>query len=198
MAKKIIGLVIIVALIIGAIGTYLFTQKQPEKPENHSYSMVKHIEKVNEQVFLNVGIQDVESQTNNLKIPWTKIGIPLTTKKSLIVLNYNAKLGIKKSVQIKTIGDKSYQISIPKYEVIGIDLDEKEPYQIYDKSGALLSYSTKDVDTGEVVAQVLSNKRQQKYLKQYKEQMDESAQKYYKDLFDAVDSDVKLEFVFAK
>ena len=168
------------------------------KEYSKSYSIVKYIEQVNETVFLNVGIQTIETQENNTTIPWTKIGIPLTEKKAIVILNYQAKLGIKKPVKIDKINDNKYKIFIPKYEVIGVELDSKAPYQLYDSSGALLSNSTEDVDTGKLVANRLGNKKQEAYLSKYNEQMNESAKSYYKTLFQGIDKDAKLEFQFDK
>ena len=168
------------------------------KEYSKSYSIVNYIEQVNETVFLNVGIQTIETQENNTTIPWTKIGIPLTEKKAIVILNYQAKLGIKKPVKIDKINDNKYKIFIPKYEVIGVELDSKAPYQLYDSSGALLSNSTEDVDTGKLVANRLGNKKQEAYLSKYNEQMNESAKSYYKTLFQGIDKDAKLEFQFDK
>lgn len=166
------------------------------KEYSKSYSIVKYIEQVNSTVFLNVGIQTIETQENNTTIPWTKIGIPFTEKKAIIILNYQAKLGIKKPVKIDKVNDNKYKISIPKYEVIGIELDSKAPYQLYDSSGALLSNSTEDVDTGKLIVNRLSNKKQEAYLSKYNEQMDESAKLYYKTLFQGINKEAKLEFNF--
>ena len=166
------------------------------KEYSKSYSIVKYIEQVNETVFLNVGIQTIETQENNTTIPWTKIGIPFTEKKAIIILNYQAKLGIKKPVKIDKVNDNKYKISIPKYEVIGVELDSKAPYQLYDSSGALLSNSTEDVDTGKLIVNRLSNKKQEAYLSKYNEQMDESAKSYYKTLFQSINKEAKLEFNF--
>ena len=166
------------------------------KEYSKSYSIVKYIEQVNETVFLNVGIQTIETQENNTTIPWTKIGIPFTEKKAIIILNYQAKLGIKKPVKIDKVNDNKYKISIPKYEVTGVELDSKAPYQLYDSSGALLSNSTEDVDTGKLIVNRLSNKKQEAYLSKYNEQMDESAKLYYKTLFQGINKEAKLEFNF--
>lgn len=166
------------------------------KEYSKSYSIVKYIEQVNNTVFLNVGIQTIETQENNTTIPWTKIGIPFTEKKAIIILNYQAKLGIKKPVKIDKVNDNKYKISIPKYEVIGVELDSKAPYQLYDSSGALFSNSTEDVETGKLVANRLSNKKQEAYLSKYNEQMDESAKSYYKTLFQGINKEAKLEFNF--
>ena len=166
------------------------------KEYSKSYSIVNYIEQVNETVFLNVGIQTIETQENNTTIPWTKIGIPFTEKKAIIILNYQAKLGIKKPVKIDKVNDNKYKISIPKYEVIGIELDNKAPYQLYDSSGALLSNSTEDIDTGKLVINRLSTKKQEMYLAKYKGQMNDSAKTYYKTLFQGINKEAKLEFNF--
>lgn len=166
------------------------------KEYSKSYSIVKYIEQVNNTVFLNVGIQTIETQENNTTIPWTKIGIPFTEKKAIIILNYQAKLGIKKPVKIGKVNDNKYKISIPKYEVIGVELDSKAPYQVYDSSGALFSNSTEDIETGKLVTNQLSNKKQEAYLSKYTEQMDESAKSYYKTLFQGINKEAKLEFNF--
>ena len=168
------------------------------KEYSKSYSIIKYIEQVNETVFLNVGIQTIETQENNTTIPWTKIGIPFTEKKAIIILNYQAKLGIKKPVKIDKVNDNKYKISIPKYEVTGVELDSKAPYQLYDSSGALLSNSTEDVDTGKLIVNRLGNKKQEAYLSKYNEQINESAKSYYKTLFQGIDKDAKLEFQFDK
>ena len=166
------------------------------KEYSKSYSIVKYIEQVNETVFLNVGIQTIETQENNTTIPWTKIGIPFTEKKAIIILNYQAKLGIKKPVKIDKVNDNKYKISIPKYEVIGVELDSKAPYQLYDSSGALLSNSTENIDTGKLVINRLSTKKQEMYLAKYKGQMNDSAKTYYKTLFQGINKEAKLEFNF--
>lgn len=82
--------------------------------------------------------------------------------------------------------------------MIGIALDKTAPYQLYDASGELLSYSTSDIDTGELVTKKLSNAKQKEYLKQYKEQMNNAAKAYYQALFSAIDKNSSLTFVFSE
>lgn len=192
-----ISLWLILLLVIALVSIYIYGNINARSSEtNSSYSMVQSIEKVNEQVFLNVGIETVISSSEHTEIPLTKIKIPLTEKKALIVVNYKAKLGIKKPVNIEIKKEKDYKIIVPKYEVIGISLDKDNPYTVYDNSGEILSYSTKDIDTGELLTDELSDETQNKYLKEYKTQMDESAKEYYETLLKATDSENKVEVVF--
>lgn len=139
-----------------------------------TYSIIRKLEKVQQVVFLSAGIQTVKTKKDDVKIPWTKLGIPLTDKKAIIILNYNVKFGIKKPVKIVQIGEHRYKITIPKYEVIGSEVDQKS-YRVYDSTKGLLSFSTKDIDTGEIVVNELSNKDKEKFLEDYKGQLDESA-----------------------
>ncbi|MGM0219406.1 DUF4230 domain-containing protein [Enterococcus sp. AZ126] len=192
-----VSLWILILLVVISIGFYIYGNINAiSSGTKSSYSMVQSIEKVNEQVFLNVGIATVISSSEHTEFPLTKIKIPLTEKKALIVVNYKAKLGIKKSVKIEMKKEQEYKIIVPKYEVIGISLDKDNPYKVYDNSGDILSYSTKDIDTGELVTDELSDEMQNKYLKEYKTQMDESAKEYYETLFKAVDTENKVEVVF--
>ena len=168
------------------------------KNNSQSSSMVQYIEEANEVVFLNVGIEKVVTATNLTTIPWTDIGIPFSEKKSIIILNYAAKLGIRTHVKVEQISEKKYKIIVPKYEVLGVELDKKNPYQLYDSSGELLSYSTQDIDTGALVAQTLSNEEQVKYLEKYVDKINDSAMSYYKALFQSISKDIELEFEFSE
>lgn len=201
--KKIFGtkiylwFVILFAIIITIAYVYGYSTDKSNRT-TASYSTVKYIRETNQEVFLIVGIQDVETQTTDTKIPWTKIGIPLTEKKAIIILNYEAKFGIKEAAKIKSTGPKSYDIQLPKYSVIGITLDSRNPYTLYDSRGELLSYSTEDIDTGKLATSQLTDKKQEKYLKQYKTLINQSAENYYKNIFKAIDPKIKLKFIFNK
>ena len=183
------GLILLFAYINGYM-------QNDSKNNSQSSSMVQYIEEANEVVFLNVGIEKVVTATNQTTIPWTDIGIPFSEKKSIIILNYAAKLGIRTHVKVEQISEKKYKIIVPKYEVLGVELDKTNPYQLYDSSGELLSYSTQDIDTGALVAQTLSNEEQVKYLEKYVDKINDSAMSYYKALFQSISKDIELEFEF--
>lgn len=82
-------------------------------------------------------------------------------------MNYNAKLGIKQNVSIKLISENELEITIPKFKIIGVDLDKDEPYCLYDTHSGLLSAPTPNIDTGELVALGLSSDSQLIYLYKY-------------------------------
>ncbi len=188
------AIAIAILVFIGAYFLGVSNSNSKGNQTTESYSMVKYIEKVNQVVFLNVGIQKVDTISNvQKKFGWE---IPYSEKKAIIILNYSAKLGIKQPVSIQENGENSFTIHIPKFEVIGVELDSKEPYTLYSKDNGILSYSTKDVDTAEAATKGLSNKQQKKYLNHYKESLQESAENYYNNLFQSVYPDCTLEFVY--
>lgn len=205
--KKVLGAKIYVWIVIVILTTLFvvaktfnfigyFQGKNASDERSQIYTQITSLEKVNETVFLNVGIQKVETIEKDKKIPGTNISIPLSVKKAILILNYTAKFGIKEGVKVKKISDHEYELTIPKYEVIGVKVPDnpKERYKLYDTSGQLLSGATKNIDTGEHVAKSHSNKEQEVYLKQYKEQITESAEKYYTSIVTSIDPEAKLRF----
>lgn len=68
----------------------------------------------------------------------------------------------------------------------------KSTYLLYDTSGGILSYSTKDIDTGEAVAEGFSNKEQQGFIKDNKKLLKESAEKYYSTMIKSLDHEAKV------
>ncbi|MDW8751023.1 DUF4230 domain-containing protein [Streptococcus suis] len=157
-------------------------------------SSIMYLEKAEEVVFLNTGIQKVMSKSNFTNFFGNNI--PLSKKTALIVLRYKAKFGIKEPVDIEAVGENSYVVTVPKLEVIGVEPDEKSPYELYDKSGELLSYSTKDVDIGTMVVEGLSSKKQHEYLEYYEEDIKESAESYYNSIIKAINSEATVTVEF--
>ena len=205
--KKLLGAKIYVWIVV-AILTTLFVVaktsnligyiqgKNASNERSQIYTQITSLEKVNETVFLNVGIQKVEMIEKDKKIPGTNISSPLSVKKAILILNYTAKFGIKEGVKVKKISDHEYELTIPKYEVIGVKVpdDPKERYKKYDTSGQLLSGATEDIDTGEYVSKNLSNKEHEAYIKQYKNIITESAEAYYNNIVTSIDPEAKVSF----
>ncbi|WP_231853343.1 DUF4230 domain-containing protein [Streptococcus sp. DD10] len=162
-----------------------------------TYSVVTKLEQVNELVFLNAGIRDVKTIKNDFKLPGTNFTVPMTSKKAIIILNYIAKFGIKQAPRVIELREHEYQVEIPKYQVIGFDLVKKDPYVLYDQRGELFSHSTQNVDTGKEALEALSAKDKEKYLKEYKDMITESAENYFTTFIKSLDSEAKIRFINA-
>ncbi|CYU57682.1 hypothetical protein HO944_02760 [Streptococcus suis] len=94
------------------------------------------------------------------------------------------------------ISEKYYRVTVPTFTIIGVELDQENPYTLYDKRGNFLSGLTEEVDTGERVTSNLSTETQLEYLKEYQDLIKESAVTYYTTLFKAIDSGIELEIQF--
>lgn len=147
----------VLALIVAGFYGYFKASTRSSEQNVSTYSTVKKLEKVGEVVLLNVEIQKVKTISEDTKIFGQKV--LASEKKAIIILNYTAKFGIKEDVKIERVGgdDHAYRVTIPKYQTIGTELNKKNPYQLYHESKEFLSAMTKDVDTGEAVAESLSD-----------------------------------------
>ena len=185
--------VVLIAII--AIGVLFFLPKE-HKSEVKSSINIESIEKVNEVVFLNAGINEIISETKTTQV--FGFDVPFSKKAALVILNYNAKFGIKSSVKVEQISEKEYKVIVPKLEVIGVELSKDDPYDLYDSHGELLSGTTEDIDTGKLVANQLSSDKQAEYLDKFKSEIKESAINYYKIIFSSMDSEVKVTIEFTE
>ena len=185
--------VVLIAII--AIGVLFFLPKE-HKSEVKSSINIESIEKVNEVVFLNAGINEIISETKTTQV--LGFDVPFSKKAALVILNYKAKFGIKSSVKVEQISEKEYKVIVPKLEVIGVELSKDNPYDLYDSHGELLSGTTEDVDTGKLVTNQLSNDKQTEYLDRFNSDIKESAINYYKTIFASMDSAVKITVEFSE
>lgn len=185
--------VVLIAII--AIGVLFFLPKE-HKSEVKSSINIESIEKVNEVVFLNAGINEIISETKTTQV--FGFDVPFSKKAALVILNYKAKFGIKSSVKVEQISGKEYKVIVPKLEVIGVELSKDNPYDLYDSHGELLSGTTEDIDTGKLVANQLSSDKQAEYLDKFKSEIKESAINYYKTIFSSMDSEVKVTIEFTE
>ncbi|MGV3323460.1 phosphoribosylglycinamide synthetase [Streptococcus hyovaginalis] len=185
----------LLVVLLFAAASYLKGYIQNSNKVEKSYSMITSLEKAEEVVFLNASIQSVETESDDTEL-FDAIKLPFSKKKAIIILNYKAKFGIKQPVKIKKKGEKTYHITVPKFDFIGNELANENAYEVYDKSGELLSIVTDDIDTGKMLTKSLSSKKQKHYLKNYNSMIKESAKGYYGKLFKAIDPNITLEYTF--
>ena len=185
----------VILIAIMAIGVLFFLPKE-QKSEVKTSINIESIEKVNEVVFLNAGINEIISETKTTQV--FGFDVPFSKKAALVILNYKAKFGIKSSVKVEQISEKEYKVIVPKLEVIGVELSKDNPYDLYDSHGELLSGTTEDIDTGKLVANQLSSDKQAEYLDKFKSEIKESAINYYNTLFSSMDSEAKVTVEFSE
>ena len=185
--------VVLIAIIF--VGLTFFLPKE-QKSEVKSSINIESIEKVNEVVFLNAGVNEIITETKTTQV--FGFDVPFSKKTALVILNYKAKFGIKSGVKVEKVGENEYKVTVPKFEVIGVELSQDNPYSLYDNHGELLSGTTEDVDTGKLVTNQLSNDKQAEYLDKFNSDIKESAINYYKTLFSSMDSEAKVTVEFSE
>ena len=185
----------VILIAIMAIGVLFFLPKE-QKSEVKTSINIESIEKVNEVVFLNAGVNEIITETKTTQV--FGFDVPFSRKTALVILNYTAKFGIKSSVKVEQIGEKEYKVIVPKFEVIGVELSKDNPYNLYDNHGELLSGTTEDVDTGKLVTNQLSSDKQAEYLDKFKSEIKEYAINYYNTLFSSMDSEAKVTVEFSE
>ena len=184
---------VLIAIIF--VGLTFFLPKE-QKSEVKSSINIESIEKVNEVVFLNAGVNEIITETKTTQV--FGFDVPFSKKTALVILNYKAKFGIKSGVKVEKVGENEYKVTVPKFEVIGVELSQDNPYSLYDNHGELLSGTTEDVDTGKLVTNQLSNDKQAEYLDKFNNEIKESAINYYKTLFSSMDSEAKVTVEFSE
>ncbi|WP_153058362.1 DUF4230 domain-containing protein, partial [Streptococcus suis] len=112
--------------------------------------------------------------------------MPFSEKSALLIIKYKAKFGIKSPVSIEHLSENRYKISLPAVKVIGLELDEEEPYTLYDKSGEILSFATEEIDTAQLITDEFQSAEQETFLADYQDDVKESAKTYYQNLFKAI------------
>ncbi len=164
----------VILIAIMAIGVLFFLPKE-QKSEIKTSINIESIEKVNEVVFLNAGVNEIITETKTTQV--FGFDVPFSRKTALVILNYTAKFGIKSSVKVEQIGEKEYKVIVPKFEVIGVELSKDNP---------------------KLVTNQLSSDKQAEYLDKFKSEIKESAINYYKTLFSSMDSEAKVTVEFSE
>ena len=117
-----------------------------------------------------------------------------TGKSVLIEYRYKSKLGFSgEDVNIKPKRNNSYEIIIPEFEVIGYD--DVEMNTVNSKNG-LLSFGTEDINTGQVITQIMDSNRVGEIIDDNRQMLELLAEDYFWDLILEIDDEVDLDFTF--
>ena len=120
--------------------------------------------------------------------------IPGTERAQFIQYSFDAKLGFDgKDVVIKPAGDNTYDITIPEFKFIGYDHPEYRT--VVDQNGAL-SFGTPQIDTANMINEILSDKARSEYVEKNRDILEDQAESFYTSIVRSVSPDAKLNFIF--
>ncbi|HFI0090735.1 TPA: DUF4230 domain-containing protein, partial [Streptococcus suis] len=164
-------------LLCGVWGYGYISGEKSNQQEVSVHTAIQSVEQVNELVFLNTAVQKIVTAKNYTVLFGQEL--PFSEKSALLIIKYKAKFGIKSPVSIEHLSENRYKISLPAFEVIGLELDAEEPYTLYDKSGEILSFATEEIDTAQLITDEFQSAEQETFLADYQEDIKESAKNYY-------------------
>ncbi|WP_029186241.1 DUF4230 domain-containing protein [Streptococcus suis] len=181
-------------LLCGVWGYGYISGEKSNQQEVSVHTAIESVEQVNELVFLNTAVQKIVTAKNYTVLFGQEM--PFSEKSALLIIKYKAKFGIKSPVSIEHLSENRYKITLPAFEVVGLELDAEEPYTLYDKSGEILSFATEEIDTAQLITDEFQSAEQETFLEDYQKDIKESAKNYYQNLFNAISPEIQLEFVF--
>lgn len=115
-------------------------------------------------------------------------------KSELIEYRYKSKLGISgDDVIIRSKLNNRYEIVIPEFEFIGYD--DVVMGTVHEERG-WLSFGTEDIDTGEVVTQIMDSNKVGEIIDDNRQSLERQTEDFFWDLILEIDDEVDLDFTY--
>lgn len=189
----------IVGLVVGALVVALLCGVIPGVPAPFSTSskstdtqVIRAMEQTKEVSLLRLGITGVKSREN--KSHFFNMEIPGTERAQFIQYSFDAKLGFDgKDVVIKPAGGNTFDVTIPEFKFIGYDHPEYRT--IVEQNGAL-SFGTEQIDTANMINEILSDKAKNEYVEKNRDILEDQAKSFYTSIVSSVSPETKLNFTF--
>lgn len=187
-------LILIIGVLAGGVLTSALSQQETlgSAKDERNTQIINSIERKEQIVLLSLGVQGIaEEQTVT-----TIFGKPLPGSARVLFLQYSyrAKLGIEGSqVTITQLTEDRFQISIPEFIFIGHD---DVQFQTAVEKNGVLSWATPQIDTAEVISEILSAEAQAQHVVDNRETLEDQARTFYTGIIQAIDPAVQLTFEF--
>lgn len=196
---SVLATIVVIALILALTFAFagrsiaqMLTSPVSVEVETSRTEVIKSIERHEEIVLLSAATQGLHTVEKDAQI-W-KWDLPRSKRTNILQYSFTSKLGIDgRDVDIREIGDDHYRIIIPEFEVIGY----VEPqFQTVLRDGQALSFVTEDVDTAEIITEILNDVKWKEHVDANRDLMQQQARAFYSNIVYAVDDDVQLQFEF--
>lgn len=154
--------------------------------------VIRAMEQTKEVSLLRLGITGIKSKEN--KSHFFNMELPGTERAQFIQYSFDAKLGFDgKNVVIKAAGNNTFDVAIPEFKFIGYDHPE---YQTVVEQNGALSFGAPQIDTAEMINEILSDKAKSEYVEKDREILEDQAKSFYTSIVTSVNSEAKLNFTF--
>lgn len=164
-----------------------------QQEESHDSQIINAVDRVEQIALVSLGIQGITESRANSEVFGIKV--PGSDRATFIQYSFRGKLGINgEAVTVTPTGENSYRVTIPVFIFIGYDdLD----FKLAAQNNGVLSWVTADIDSLEIVNDVLDDESQQQYLQANEDLLQEQAQTFYESIIHSVDPEIDVEFVFS-
>lgn len=178
-------------LTMGGLPNFNFLGSQSQSRNTQVINSITREEQI---VLLGLGIQGISATTGNST--FLGVTIPGSERASFLQYSFNAKLGVEgKDVQITTKGEKGLLVSIPRFIFIG---HSNESFQTVVETNGVLSFTTPEIDTAEVITNVLNDGAKSQYIASNNEILRDQAKAFYTGIIGAIDPTITVEFEFSQ
>ncbi len=199
MIKKMrVGATLVLLLLVLGVGVVLGTGiKAPSfgaGSETRSTQFINSITREEQVVLLSLGIQGIDEKAMGKSKFFGLLDIPGTAKTKYLEYGFKAKLGIEgKDVEIEEVGEQKYVVTIPKFIFIGHD---NETFRLITEKNGVLSFLAPEVDSVEMINDILSSGAQADYIETNKGILQDQAKMFYTSIITAIDPTVSVTFEF--
>ena len=195
-----VGIVVLLASMvagwIASIGFYsLFPGSMPaslREKGTEDTQVIRSMQRTKEVSLLRLGVTGIISKEN--KSHFFNMEIPGTERARFIQYTFDAKLGFEgKDVVIKKTDGNTFDVTIPEFKFIGYDHPE---YRVIVEQNGMLSFGTQQIDSLDMVNNILTDKAKKEYVDSNRDILEEQAKSFYTSIVQSVSPDTKLNFTF--
>lgn len=185
---------VLVGAVVGLWGANVFPQFTlfSQQEESYDSQVINAVDRIEQVALVSLGIQGITERRSNSEL--FGITVPGSGRVTFIQYSFNGKLGIDgEDVTVTPTGENSYLVSIPQFIFIGYDdLD----FKVAAEDNGVLSWVTADIDSLDIVNEVLDGAAQQEYLQGNVDLLEEQAQTFYRSIILSVNPEIQVEFEF--
>jgi len=189
--------VVLLIVVIAAVAAFagLAVGKFLGAGEERDVQVVRSVKGEEQVILMTAGLADIKEERNNQTF-FGLFNIPMSDRTTFLRFDFDAKFGIEgKDVEIQSLGEKSYLVTIPEFMFLGYDNPE---FNIATESNGILSWTTPEIDKLKAVKEILTDKAVTEHIEGFRPLLETQAATFYTRIVSSIDPEVKLEFEFTK
>jgi len=196
-SKTPVWAVVLLTVVIAAVAAFagLTVGKFLGAGEERDVQVVRSVKGEEQVILMTAGLADIKEERTNQTF-FGLFNIPLSDRTTFLRFDFDAKFGIEgKDVEIESLGNNSYLVTIPEFMFLGYDNPE---FSVATESNGILSWTTPEIDKLKAVKEILSDNAVTEHIEGFRPLLEEQAVTFYTRIASSIDPDVTLEFEFAR